>query len=337
MLDLKAELDLKYPLIQAGMGGGIAGANLASTVSLAGGLGTVGHSKPNQFNQEILATKEKVKNKPYSAGLLVPFATDEHLDICTRNRVPVVTLFFGFKPGWINKLKSVGCLVAYQVGSVEEADFVVKEGTDILIVQGVEAGGHVRGNDRLNELIPKIRQRHQDIPIFAAGGIYNQLSAANALAQGANGVLVGTRFLMSKEANAHQEYKDRLCTENQTILTTLFGLGWHAPHRVLQNEATKKWVNAKGDGPLFTRLINSLVERLNKHIHLPAELEMKRYYAQKASLPLYTPLSPLNSMTNPPLDYSALYAGECVKEIHKIESAADIVFEIGEGLLVPSS
>lgn len=333
VIDLKETIGLEYPLIQAGMAGGISSARLASAVSLAGGLGTIGPAGIEAYEAEIIKTKQCVGDKPFSANILMPFATDAHLQICIQHQVPVVSFFYGLKPKWITKLKSAGSLVAYQVGSLEEAKRVIDAGADLLIVQGKEAGGHIRGKYTLSDIIPVVRNCYPNTLIFAAGGIFNQHTARTALSYGANGVLVGTRFLMSEESMAHPEYKSRLCSSDVTILTTLFGLGWDAPHRVLTNRATDRWINANGDSPLWTRVINRFASIIAKYVPTSPKRRAQIYQAQSISRPIYTPTAPVEGLKNPHIECSALYAGECVKQINSIERAADIVQEISRGLV----
>ena len=134
---------------------------------------------------------------------------------------------------------SSSCL---QVGSAEEASHAAAVGVDIIVAQGVEAGGHVRGQVGLVPLLPTVVEAVTPVPVIAAGGIVDGSGLAAALALGADGVWVGTRFVASEESEAHADYKKRLLAASQAdaIYTEIFQVGWppNSPHRVLRNPLT---------------------------------------------------------------------------------------------------
>jgi NAD(P)H-dependent flavin oxidoreductase YrpB (nitropropane dioxygenase family) len=153
-------------------------------------------------------------------------------------RANVVEFFYTDPdPALIEIVHSAGALACWQVGSREEAVAAVEAGCDLIVAQGIEAGGHVRGTIGVLTLLDQVLGA-VDVPVLAAGGIGSGRAMAAVLAAGADGVRVGTRFLASEEAEAHPGYlKALISAEAQdTVYTEAFGVGWpNAPHRVLQS------------------------------------------------------------------------------------------------------
>lgn len=325
-MDLRDRLSLEHPVLQAGMGGGVAGWELASTVSMAGGLGTVGFDSPRAFDAAIARTKSLVQGKPYAANLLMPLMLPAHVESVIRHGVPIVSMFYGFDRRAIRAIKESGAYLIYQVGSQAEADLVVASGADALIVQGIEAGGHVRGVEPLAAILPKIRARYPDMPVFAAGGIYDRHSAARALSMGADGVSCGTRFLMTHESRAHEAYKHRLVQAQETIVTTLFGLGWPAPHRVMINDAVRRWCDLKGQPIMGVRALNWLSQFGARYV--PPKVTYTLFTSQRVNRPIFTPIYAAVGMEHERPAAICDYAGECVKEIETLESASAVVAEL---------
>ena len=318
-MDFLDIFNVEHPIMQAGMAD-ISRSELASTVSLAGGIGTIGLSPPAQFEVDILDTKARVGVRPYAANLLMPFVTKDHVNICIRNQVPIVTTFFGLPKRIISRLKESGASVMAQVGSLEDAGRAVATGVDALIIQGSEAGGHVIGSDRIAKILPRIRDAFPDVPLVAAGGVYDQQSANAVKTLGADAVSVGTRFLATPESFAHGEYKNRVIAARSTLLTQLFGVGWPDKHRVLPNGATNRWTrNGK-----ISRWLHSL--HVASSVLAKSRADRRPMVArQSLNLPIYTP-SPLKpGMDSSAADVTALYAGECVTEINELLGAAEVV------------
>lgn len=326
-MDLSDRLSIEHPIMQAGMGGGLSAAALASTVSNAGGLGTIGFDSPNAFDRAIQQTKERVEGKPYAVNLLMPLVRSAHVEATIRHKVPIVSMFYGFDADIIRRVKASGAYLMYQIGTQAEADRVLAAGTDALIVQGYEAGGHIRGSKPLSQILPRIRDQYPDIPIIAAGGIWDRESASAALALGADGVSCGTRFLMTHESQAHDAYKQRLVAARKTIVTTLFGMGWPAaPHRVVPNAAVERWCDSQGKPKQLVSALNGL-SRLGAR-YAPPQLTLKLALAQRVGRPLFTPAP---SVVGMPQDNAAAlcdYAGVCVENINSIEAADTVVKEL---------
>ena len=224
----------RYPLQQAGIGG-VANPDLAIAVAGAGGLGmltgTVGH--------EVLSAQLDALPPDASIGVnfLVPFLDRVALDDAS-NRSPYVELFWG-EPGadLVAAVHVGGARAGWQVGSADEARAARDVGCDVIVAQGMEAGGHVRGTLGLLPLLDEVRAAI-DLPIIAAGGIGTGTTMAAALMAGADAVRIGTRFMAASESIAHPTYVEALIRAgaDDTVITTAFGDGWpDAPHRVLKS------------------------------------------------------------------------------------------------------
>src|SRR4051794_3817940 len=235
------KIGVELPIVQAGMGGGLSRAELAAAVSEAGGLGTIGILAPDELRREIAGARVRT-GRPIAVNLLLVLARRPHFE--AAEQADVLVTFWG-KP-W---RRTAGAWI-HQVGSVEEALAAREAGADAVIAQGVEAGGHVRGQVAATELLERIKHAvGRDYPVLSAGGIAEAADVTQRLDAGAEATVSGTRFLMSEESGAHPDYKDRLIDARETVLTELFGLGWPAPHRVVPNAATGRWLRGDRRGP----------------------------------------------------------------------------------------
>ena len=244
------------PLQIAGMGQ-LGTPRLAAAVSEAGGLGMIGLSGwPMPATGKILDEVERLTSRPVGANFLIPSLVDEVTqkvdpsvegsleEAASRSRV--VEFFYGDPNATlVDTAHDGGALVAWQVGSHEEGVAAERAGCDIVVAQGIEAGGHVRGKigllALLGQVLPAVR-----VPVVAAGGIGTGRAMAAALAAGASAVRVGTRFVAAKESDAHPSYVQKLIAAEakDTILTEAFSANWpNAPHRVLRSsvEAAEKF------------------------------------------------------------------------------------------------
>ena len=192
-----------------------------------------------------------------------------------------------------------------------------------MIAQGIEAGGHVRGNTPMLELLARTLAAVK-IPVLAAGGIIDREGVAAVLEAGAAAAVVGTRFLVTPESHAHPEYKRRCQDAERTILTELFGLGWPgAPHRVIANAATKRWLSRDGPIPGWIAAAQRLTRPLAAN--LPDSMLARALARQRSSLPLLSPQPPTDDGPDNLVDSGPLYAGEGVGAIREIQSAAEVV------------
>jgi nitronate monooxygenase len=290
--------------MQAPLGRG-AGARLACEVSRAGGLGTLGASwtAPAALREQIRSIA-RVTDRPFCVNLVLDFPQDERLQVIVEERVPWVSFSFGLRPELIARAHAGGVRVLVQVASADAARAAAGARADALIVQGVEAGGHVQSVVGLLPLLAEVR-RAVSLPLLAAGGIADPASAGAALAAGASAVVMGTRFVASDECDAHPRYKARLLAAEgrDTVLTELFDVGWPAPHRVLRNSTYERWQLA-GRPPAGQRPSED---------HNVAE-----------GIPRYAVNVPLSS-TSGDVEAMAMYAGQGVGAIDAVEPAAAIV------------
>jgi nitronate monooxygenase len=239
---------VEYPIVSAGMGG-VALAELAAAVSNAGGVGTLGLAgfTPEAIQNEIAAAR-RLTNKPLMANFLVPFLQPGIIETVVEEPIQGVTLFWGDPAEYVPVAKKSGLKVIWQCGSVREAVAARDAGADVIMVQGFEAGGHVRGAVTSLALIPSVRDEiGPEVPIIAAGGFADGRGLAAALALGADAAAFGTRFLASNEAAADPRYQQRIldAEAEQTVHTELFDIGWpNAPHRVLRTKLIDEWERA---------------------------------------------------------------------------------------------
>lgn len=306
---------LELPVVQAGMGAGISACELAAAVSEAGGLGTIGILPPALLRSEIDAAR-RLTGRPIAVNLLLPFARRGHWEAVSA--ADVVVTFWG-RP----RRRSERVWI-HQCGSVEEALAAHAAGADAVIAQGVEAGGHVRGTEPALELLQRVLAAlPAGFPVLVAGGIAAGGDLRRAIEAGAVAGVAGTRFLLSEESRAHAEYKRRLLEADRTQLTELFGAGWpRAPHRVVANAATRRWLRQDPRGPAAVRLLNSLSAGVVSR--LPAGAVNRLSASQRPGIPLYGPAAPLAGDPESRVDSSALYAGESVARIGEVRPAAEL-------------
>jgi nitronate monooxygenase len=306
------------PVVQAGMGGGLAGHQLAAAVSAAGGLGTIGILAPDDLHREIAAAR-RLSDRPLAVNLLLPFARRGHFE--TASEADVVVTFWGVPKRQTSKIW------IHQCGSVEEALAAHAAGADAVIAQGVEAGGHVRGTVPAMELLDRIRRAvSSDYPVLSAGDIADASDVAARLDAGAEAVVCGTRFLMTEESGAHSVYKARLIEAKQTVLTELFGVGWPAPHRVIPNEATACWLGRDPRGPSWVRAFHRATAPVLSRVPVPMQFRLAA--TQKPSRPMFGPAAATAGGPSNLIEAGPLYAGECVNRISDIRPAGELVREL---------
>ena len=308
-------IGVDVPVVQAGMGGGLAGHQLAAAVSEAGGLGTIGILGPAQLREEIAAAR-RLTGRPIAVNLLLVLARPAHFQ--AAEQADVLVTFWG------RPRRRTSRVWIHQVGSVEEALAAREAGADAVIAQGVEAGGHVRGTVPAFELLERIRAAvGPEYPVLSAGGISDSAEASDRLEAGAEGVVAGTRFLMSDESGAHPDYKERLIDARETVLTELFGLGWPAPHRVVPNAATERWLRGDPRGPAWIRAIHKLSSRGASRV--PISVQLRLAASQRPGRPLFGPAAA--TADGPPslVDAGPLYAGESIARIDDVRPAGELV------------
>jgi NAD(P)H-dependent flavin oxidoreductase YrpB (nitropropane dioxygenase family) len=334
MPQLLERLGVKLPVVQAGMGGGLSRHELAAAVSEAGGLGTIAVSGAEAIRRELAAARA-LTGRPLAVNLLLPFARRDWFEAAAAADV-VVTF-------WGTPRRRTPGIWLHQCGSVAEARRAQAAGADGVIVQGVEAGGHVRGTTPALQLLEEVRSAlPAEYPLLLAGGIAEPADVQAALAAGAQAAVAGTRFLLSEESRAHALYKERLLAARETLLTELFGAGWPAPHRVVPNAATERWLGgvrpfrgispgkderrAALRAPRANRLLNHLLAPGARYT--PPSLQLRMIRAQRPGSHLLSPAGPTDDGPPNLVEAGALYAGETVVRIDTVRPAAELVREL---------
>jgi nitronate monooxygenase len=322
---------LAHPMVQAGMGGGIAGGRLAGAVSGAGALGTVGILPPDVMAAELALARETAGGSPratarppVAANLLVPFTRREHVDACRRAGTPIVVLHGGFDRRLIKALRDSRIFVLQTVGTPDEARRAIADTADGLVVQGREAGGHLVGVEPALTALARVRDAipATDKPLLLAGGIADAADVKRGLDAGADAVVAGTRFLLTDESGAHAEYKRRVLAAERTVETYLFGLAWPMRHRVVPNAATERWCRGDDMGPALLRAAYRLSAPLAR---LPLSITGRLVGFQRPAIPLFGPSSALEGRPDRLIDATPLYAGETALRIGSILPAAEAV------------
>ncbi len=301
-------LGCAYPIVLAGMGG-IARSELVAAVTEGGGFGFLGMVREPVDLIRAEATALRARGIQRFGVNLIPRATDPALleaqvSACIDLGVPVVGLFWDVALKLVARLRAAGITVVCQVGSRAEAQAVEQAGAQVLIAQGVEAGGHVRGDRPLHELVSEIVVE-TGLPVLAAGGLAGGADLATVLSLGAQGAVFGTALIATPESFAHPYHKQRLIDagDGDTVLTDAFHINWPrgANVRVLANSVTR------GEhGNPFSKTRTIIGDEAGRPIYL------------------FSTDSPLRSMTGA-FEAMALYVGIGVGRVSTIVSAAERV------------
>jgi NAD(P)H-dependent flavin oxidoreductase YrpB (nitropropane dioxygenase family) len=314
-VEILERIGVEVPVVQAGMGGGLSRRELAAAVSEAGGLGTIAVNGAEAIERELAAARA-LTARSIAVNVLLPFARRSWFEAAAS--ADVVVTFWGAP-----QRRTPGIWM-HQCGSVAEARAANAAGADAVIVQGVEAGGHVRGDAPALDLLERVRTAlPRDYPLLLAGGIVDRDDVSRVLEAGATAAVAGTRFLLSEESRAHPEYRRRLLAAEETILTELFGAGWPAPHRVIANAATDRWLDGDPRGPVLSRALNRLSAPGARY--MPASIQARIARSRQPTSRLLSPQGPTDDGPSNLLEAGPLYAGETVARITDIRPAAEIV------------
>jgi NAD(P)H-dependent flavin oxidoreductase YrpB (nitropropane dioxygenase family) len=296
------------PIQQAAMPG-VATLDLVAAVADAGGLGMLG--APMLSAPALEAALEQLSARTQGAfgvNFLMPFLEPACVEIAAR-RARVVEFFYGEPdPALVERSHRFGALVSWQVGSPAESAAAERAGCDFIVVQGTEAGGHVRGQTSLLPLLSQVLEQSR-IPVVAAGGIATARSLAAVLAAGCGAARMGTRFIASAESGAHASYLKALLAASapDTCLTEAFSVMWpNAPHRVLRSAI-------------------AAAEALTEDVIGEVRVEGQAIPVQRFSV-----LPPSNDTTGH-VEAMALYAGESVSDVSSVQPAAVIIAELVAG------
>ncbi len=239
-------LGIRYPILQGGMAW-LGTAELVSAVSEAGGLGIIGsgNAPPEWLKQQITLTRE-MTGKPFGVNImLMSRYAGDNLKLAVEEKVKVIT-FGGGNPGaLIPGLKQYNVIVIPVVSSVALARRLEKAGADCIVAEGTESGGHV-GETTTMALVPQVVDAVK-IPVIAAGGIADGRGLVAALALGARGIQMGTRFICSEECIAHPDFKRQIIEANDRA-TTVTGKSIGHPARCLENRFTRDFSQKEREG-----------------------------------------------------------------------------------------
>ncbi|MFC7077662.1 NAD(P)H-dependent flavin oxidoreductase [Haloarcula halophila] len=233
-------LGIEYPVVQAPVGS-VSTPELAAAVADAGGLGMLAMSwRDTDAVRETFERATASTDGVVGVNVVLDEATGVDsptacLDACLDAGATVVSFSFGDPSGFVERVHDAGGLAMVTVGSAADARRAADLGADVVVAQGSEAGGHVQSDVTTMALVPRVADA-VDVPVVAAGGIGDGRGLAAALALGADGAWLGTRFVATRESGAHESYRGALrdATETDTRRTTAFDRGWPGqPHRAL--------------------------------------------------------------------------------------------------------
>ncbi|CAH9081790.1 unnamed protein product [Cuscuta epithymum] len=314
-------LGFEYGIVQAPLGPDISGPELVAAVANAGGLGLLrapDWEDPDHIRKIIRETRA-LTDKPFGIGVVLEFPHEENIKAILKEKVAVLQLYWGeCTKELVLEAHKAGVKIVPQVGSYEEAKRAYDVGVDAIMVQGREAGGHIIGQDALMTLVPRVFDlvRDRGIPVIASGGIVDERGYVAALALGAQGVGLGTRFVATVESNAHPIYKRKLVEYEETEYTDVFGRArWPgAPHRVLKTPFFMEWRTLPGHENETSQPI------MGYSIIHGREKEIRRF---AGPVP--------NGQATGDIESMAMYAGQGVGLIKEILPAGEVVHRLVSG------
>jgi len=311
------ELGLKVPIVQGPVGGASCPRLVAAVVN-AGALGVLPvWTRPPKTALQMIEQTRALTDRPFAVNLRADLVQLDHIQAALDAGVSMIHLFWGDASASMPPIKSAGAKTLVTVGDREAAKAALDSGADVLVAQGVEAGGHVLGDTPLGELLDAVVALAGDIPVVAAGGLADGKDVADVLNAGASGALLGTRFVATRESCAHGQYKQALIDAgvDSTARSMCFDGGWpSAPHRTLKNSTFEAWSAASrpeagarpGEGDLVLRF-------------------------GEMTFPRYSAMHPMEGMTGD-MEAAALYAGTGVEKIVDCPSAAELIEELTASL-----
>ncbi|MGR8946761.1 MAG: NAD(P)H-dependent flavin oxidoreductase [Gammaproteobacteria bacterium] len=309
------KLNIRVPIWNAGMGIGIAGARLTAGVSNARGLGVLGAGglSSAEIQAQILDVR-RLTSRAFGVNIILPLLASNEIETCFDERVPLMVLFWGDVSPYIKDAHRRDILVIAQCGDAEDATAAADAGVDGIIIQGTEAGGHVKASTTLKTNLAQTLKAVAPLPVIAAGGIATGQGIADALLEGASAASIGTRFLATEEALVTNDYKQRVINAQakDTVLTELFDMGWpNAQHRVIRNRTYQDWEQHGSAKPGTRRGENESIGFLT----VPDG---------RQELPRYTIFPPVPNVAADPDDL-ALYAGESCEQVNDLLSVANLM------------
>jgi enoyl-[acyl-carrier protein] reductase II len=249
-------LGVEHPILLAGMGG-VSYAEVCAAVSEAGGFGSLGMAGQSPgFIRDQMRRVRELTDKPFGVDLLSaqPETLTASVDVIIEEGATAFIAGLGVPTSILDRLKGAGIVVMSMCGSVRHAVKAAEAGCDVVIAQGTEGGGHT-GSVASVALWPQVVDA-VDIPVIAAGGLFDGRGLAAALAFGTQGVWMGTRFIASTEAHAGQPYKDAIVgmSESDTVVSRAFT---GKTLRAIANDTTKEWEGRQA-APFPAQVIDSV-------------------------------------------------------------------------------
>ncbi|KAH9328898.1 hypothetical protein KI387_001006, partial [Taxus chinensis] len=313
-------LGFEYGIVQAPLGPDLSGPELVAAVANAGAIGLLRapDSDSPDLMRKLIRQTRALTDKPFGVGVVLILPHKENVRAILEEKVAVMLVYCDDYPReLVDEAHNFGVKIMHQVGSTEDAEKAAVAGVDAIIVQGIEAGGHVISKEPLMSLLPRVADlvEDHDIPIIAAGGIVDARGYVAALALGAQGVSLGTRFLATKESNAHPFYKQKLVEEYATEYTNIFGRArFPVPHRVLRTIFLNNLKSLPSD-------VDDLQQPIIGHTTIYDKEQEHRRFAGTAP----------NKTTVGDLENMVMYAGQGVGLIKEILPAANVVKSLVEG------
>jgi enoyl-[acyl-carrier protein] reductase II len=259
-------LGIQLPIFQAGMST-YTTPELVAAVSNAGGLGIIGglFRDADELREEILKVRQ-LTSRPFGVNHVVSQLDSDAIDVTLELRVPVLSLAWGKADEIVRRAHDAGMKVIHQVNTPEEAGRAASDGADVIVAQGAEGGGHVGAMSTL-PLVPQVIDVVNGVPVLAAGGIADGRGLAAVLMLGAQGALIGTRFLATPEARGRGHSKDVILNAlgSQTVASKFFddvlGLRWPgALVRSIRNPLLDRWAQRQQDWALAAEQIRPSLE-----------------------------------------------------------------------------
>lgn len=307
-------LGIDLPIVQAPIGG-ITTPGLTAAVSEAGGLGTLSITwRDPSLLRGLLRETRALTRRPFAVNLVLEWDPSERLAIALEEGVRIISFFWGDPAPWVGQIHSVGGIVMQTVANAEDARRAADVGVDVVVAQGWEAGGHVRGEVTTMALVPRVIDAVDPLPVVAAGGIADGRGLAAVLALGAGATWMGTRFLLAQEAATHPLYQQRViaAAETDAVYSTLFDGGWpNAPLRALRNPTWESWRTA-GEPLPGSR---------------PGEGEVIATGEDGRDIYRYDSDAPVAGASGA-IEEMVLYAGQSVGQVTRIQPAGEIVREV---------
>jgi NAD(P)H-dependent flavin oxidoreductase YrpB (nitropropane dioxygenase family) len=310
-----AAYGLTSPIAQAGLAFVGMTPDLAVAVSNAGAMGSLGVGlMPAPVMTQVIAGIRAGTTGPFHVNFITVFTGQDQIDAACSAAVPAVSFHWGHSSrAWIDQLHAAGIHVFEQVGSVDAAKRAVDDGIDVVVAQGLEAGGHNYATLPTFALVPLVVDAVAPALVLAAGGIADGRGLAAALMLGADGAWIGTRLVATDESTAHDEYKARLiaAAATDTVRTSLFGPETpdFNPMRVLRNRVVAS-SPTDGERPVIGETTLG---------------------GERVELRRFTNLVPMRGATTGDFDEMPLLSGQGVGLVDAVKSAASVIADLTAG------